>query len=192
MHAVEQIDYPGLIGEMAEAGMKGMPDVLFGKLGELGQPKTRNEVRYFWAALFNAARTNDPVWVWLCRAPHIRNFAPPEAEAHVMPVFMSNIPLPVIGGPDDAPYQPSEQPKQWPVEPTEENFREQVEVLDAYLRAEGEKNPDNFCKTIRDYVASFYHSGTGQMMTQIQLTEAGFHALATREGLDWLMKMYPA
>lgn len=187
MCAVEQIDYPSLVGQMVSVGMDGMADVLFGKLGELGQPKTKNEIRYFWAALFNAAKSNDGVWLWLCTAPRIRQFAPPEAEFHTMPQFARDIPLPVINGPDDEPYQPSEGPKQYSAEPTEENFREQVAMLDARLRVDGEK-PDNHCKTVQEYVKTFYHSGTGQMMAQVQLTEAGFHALATREGIDYLMK----
>jgi len=64
-------------------------------------------------------------------------------------------------------------------------------MLNARLRVEGEKNPDNRCKTFQEYVATFYYSGTGQMMAQVQLTEAGFHALATREGIDHLMTTYP-
>lgn len=191
MHTVEQVDYHGLVGQMASVRMDGMADVLFEKLGKLGQPKTKNEIRYFWAALFNAARSNDGVWLWLCTTPHIRQFAPPEAEFHTMPQFARDISLPVIGGPDDEPYQPSEGPKQYSVEPSEENFREQAAMLDARLRVEGEENPDNRCKTVQEYVATFYYSGTGQMLAQVQLTEAGFHALATREGIDYLMTTYP-
>lgn len=191
MYAVEQVDYRGLVSQMASVGMDGMADMLFGKLGELGQPKTKNEIRYFWAALFNAAKSNDGVWLWLSTAPHIRQFASPEAEFHTMPQFASDIPLPVIGGPDDEPYQPSEGPKQYSAEPSEENFREQTAMLDARLRVEGEKNPTNRCKTIQEYVATFYHSGTGQIMAQVQFTESGFHALATREGVDYLMTTYP-
>lgn len=190
MYPVEQIDYRGLVGQMAAAGMDGMADVLFGKLGELGQPKAKNEISYFWAALFNAAKSNDGVWLWLCTAPRIRQFAPPEAEFHTMPQFVNDIPLPVIGGPDDEPCQPSEGLKQYSAETTEENFREQAVMLDVRLRVEGEKNPTNCCKT-EEYVETFYHSGTGQMMAQVQLTEAGFHALATCEGIDYLMKTYP-
>ena len=80
MYAVEQIDYRGLVDQMASVGMDGMADVLFGKLGKLGLPKTKNEIRYFWAALFNAAKANDVVWLWLCTAPHIRQFAPPDCS----------------------------------------------------------------------------------------------------------------
>lgn len=190
MH-VEQIDYQDLVGQMASAGLDGMADVLSGRLGELGQPKTKNEIRYFWAALFNTAKSNDGVWLWLSTAPHIRQFAPPEAEFHTMPQFARDIPLPVIDGPDDEPYQPSEGPKQYSAEPTEANFRDQAAMLDARLRVDGEKNPTNRCKTVQDYVGTFYYSGTGQMMAQVQLTEAGFHALATRKGIDYLMTTYP-
>lgn len=192
MYVVEQIDHSGLVGQMASVGMDGMADVLFGKLRELGQPKTKNELCYFWASLFNAAKANDAVWLWLCTAPHIRQFAPPEAEFHIMPQFVSDVPLPpVIGGPDDEPYQPRTWSRNYSAEPTEENFREQATALDTHLRAEGEKNPDNRCQTIQSYVATFYYSGTGQMMVQVQLTEAGFHALATREGINYLMATYP-
>jgi len=191
MTAVEQIDYASLVTEMAAVGMDGMSEVLFKKLNELGQPKTKNEIRYFWSALFNASRANDAVWLWLCTAPHIRQFAPAEAKFNAIPQFASDIPLPVIGGPDDEPFEPSERPKQYPAEPTEENFREQAVMLDARLRVEGEKNPENRCKTIQEYVATFYGSGSGQIMAQVQLAEAGFHALATREGINYLMRTYP-
>lgn len=191
MYAVEKIDYQGLVNQMASVGMKEMSEVLFKKLGELDPPKMKNEVIYFWNSLFNAAKSNDGVWLWLCTAPHIRRFAPPEAEFHTMPCFASDLPLPIIGGPDDEPFQPSEGPKQYSAEPTEGNLLEQAAMLDAHLRIEGEENPTNRCKTVEEYVATFYYSGTGQMSAQVQLTEVGFHALATHQGIDYLMKTYP-
>ena len=189
--AVQQVDYPSLVSQMATAGIEGMGDVLFAKLGALGEPKFRNEIRYFWAALFNAAKANDVVWLWLCTAPHIRQFAPPEAQHHTLPQFASDISLPVIGGPDDEPFQAIERVKQYSAESTDENFLEQAAALDAHLRDEGQKRPSVRCKTIEQYVETFYYSGTGQMMAQVQLTEAGFHALATREGISYLMATYP-
>lgn len=191
MSQVQEVDYQGLVGDMAKAGMNNMADVLSEKLSRLPKPKTKNEVHYFWAALFNAAKAHDVVWLWLCTAPHIRHFAPLEAKFHAMPHFVSDMPLPVINGPDDEPLQPSQGPKQYPAEPTEENFREQAAMLDARLRVEGEKNPDNPCKNVREYVESFYSSGTGKMLASIQMTEAGFHALATDAGIMYLRKTYP-
>lgn len=171
---------------MASAGLDGMANVLVEVFSELGTPQTKNEVSYFWAALFNAARTNNLVWTWLCTRPHIRKFAPPKAKFHTVPQLAGNIPLPAIGGPDDEPYQPSERQKQYSAEPTEANFRKQAAVLDALLQAE-----EGEIKNIREYVASFYYSGTGKIVAQTQLMEAGFHALATRQGIDYLMKTYP-
>jgi len=191
MSQVTETDYESLARDMAQAGMDNMADVLSEKLRRLPKPKTKNEVRYFWAALFNAAKAHDAVWLWLCTAPHIRHFAPPEAKFRCMPQFVSDIPLPVINGPDDEPLQPSQGPKQYPDAPTEENFREQAVMLDARLRVEGEKNPDNHCKNVREYVESFYFSGTGKILASIQMTEAGFRALATDAGIRYLMETYP-
>lgn len=192
MYVVEQIDYRGLVRQMAAAGIDGMADVLFGKLGEIGQPKTQNEIRYFWVALFNAAKANDAVWLWLCTAPHIRHFAPAEAKAgHVFPQFAEDMGLPAIGGTDDEPFQPSERPKQYSAEPTLENLQDQATALDACLREEGKKNPSNRYKSIEEYVVSFYYSGTGRLCARVDLAEDGYHALATSEGIKWLMETYP-
>ena len=188
---VMELNYQDLVLEMAKAHIPDMEDVLSAKLKEIGQPKTKNEVRYFWGALFNAARVSGIVWVWLCTAPHIRRFAPSEAQLHIMPQFAGDIPLPVIGGPDDEPYQASEGPKQYPAEPTEENFREQTEVLDEYLREEAKKDPESRCKDAQGYVKTFYYSGTATMMASVQLIESGLNALATEAGLDYLRKTYP-
>ena len=81
--------------------------------------------------------------------------------------------------------------RNWPAEPTLENFREQAEDLDAFLRAAAKKNPSNRCRNIREYVETFYHSGSAQMHAQLQLSGSGYHAFATLEGLQWLREMYP-
>lgn len=191
-YAVQKFDYAGLVERMFEAGIDKMAEVLNSALAGLPKPQWENEKTYFWYSLFNAAREQDAVWLWLSTAPHIRQFAPPEVAAgHVYPQFASDLELPVIGGPDDQPAEKPKMPKQWSDEPTTENFRQQAEALDAFLQAEGQKNPSNACKTVADYVASFYYSGTGQMMARVQLTEAGYHALATQEGIRWLMETYP-
>ena len=188
---VKEVDYSALVTEMAEVGADNMGDVVFAKLHELGSPKWKNEIRFFWASLFNAAKVSDVVWLWLCVAPHIRRFGPYNPTNTVFPERVGDMPLPEIGGPDDELFEPTERPKQWSSELTEENFREQAEALDEFLRVEGEKNPENRCRNIEGYVSTFCHSGTGQMCAQMQLVEAGFHALATREGIDWLVANYP-
>ncbi len=187
---VQEVDYPALVVEMAAVGTGNMGDVVFAKLREIGSPKWKNEIRYFWTALFNAARESDVVWLWLCTAPHIRRFGPYNPTNTVFPERVDTMPLPEIGGPDDESFEPTERPKQWSSEPTEDNFREQAEALDEFLRAEGEKNPQNQCKSVADYVATFQNSGTGQMMARVQLMENGFHALATDEGISWLIANY--
>lgn len=191
-YAVQEFDYAGLVGQMADAGMERMASVLNEALAELPQPQWESEKQYFWLSLFNAAREQDAVWLWLCTQPHIRSFSPPAAKAgHVFPHFAEDMDRPVIGGPDDRPARKPALPRQWPAEPTERNFREQAADLDAFLRAEGKKNPSNRCKSAAEYVASFFYSGSGQIMAQVQLTEAGLHALATREGIKWLKETYP-
>jgi hypothetical protein len=194
VYAVQQIDYEGLVASMAHAGFgeNGMADVLAEQLGAIGKPQWENEIIYFWKALFNAARSNDAVWLWLMAQPHIRKFGQPGSEFHTSGQFVDNWGLPEIGGPNDQPYtEPTEKKEKFSAEPTEENFRTQAEHLDAYLRAEGEKNPGNACKTIAEYVASFYYSGTGRIHAQIQLIEGGYHALADEKGIEWLMATYP-
>ncbi len=192
--AVQQVDYEGLVAQMVQAGFgeDGMAKVLVEQLGKIGKPEWNNEIIYFWKALFNASRKNDAVWLWLSAQPHIRNFGTPGSDVYVFSQFTGEWELPEIGGPDDKPYQVSEEKgTKFPGEPTEGNFVAQAEHLDACLRAQAEKNPDNRCKNIAEYVATFYYSGTGQISARIQLVEGGYHALATDEGIRWLMNTYP-
>ena len=184
MHKVMKVSYRELVQRMIAAGLDGMGQVLIGQLDELGQPETKNEVRYFWAAFHNAVlETEDQsVWLWLVNSPHVRHFAtncggPME--------------LPEIGGPDDEPYVPTEGLKQWAAEPTEQNFIEQAAAFDNLLEEAGKENPENQCKTIAEYVSTWWHSSTGRMEAHVELVEGGFHALATQQGLDWLMATYP-
>lgn len=186
--AVQDVDYSTLVHKMDEAGIPGMADVLANTFEDLGSPKWQNELRYFWTALFNAAKEREIVWLWLCTQPQLEQFHP---VSTVYATLAPDLPLPEIGGPDDKPFVPAERPKQWPSESTEENLRQQAEALDSYLRAEGERKPENRCKSISDYVNSFRNSGTGQMSAQMQLSSAGYHALATPEGIDWLISNYP-
>lgn len=81
--------------------------------------------------------------------------------------------------------------QQWPMEPTLENFQAQAEYLNTFLRVEAEKNPSNVCKSIQEYVETFYWSGTAQMHARMQLSQSGYHALASLEGIQWLRETYP-
>jgi hypothetical protein len=190
-YPVETIDYSALVASMAAKGLDGMADVIAEQLGKLGKPVWANETTFFWRSLYNASRANDMVWLWLVTQPHVRNFSPAGAERYAMPGLAPEAKLPLIGGIDDTPYEARERPKQWPDDPTEGNLREQAVALDAYLKAEAESRPSNHCKCIDDYVATFYYSGSGQMLARTQLIESGFHALATEEGLRYLMETYP-
>lgn len=191
-YAVQELDYPDIIRRMAEADFQGMEEVLKAVLKALPKPHWQSEQRYFWIALFNAARENDLVWMWLMSQPHIRHFGPPGSMFHTSGRFCPVVELPEIGGVgDEWVVQGAKLPKRWPAEPTEENFRAQAAALDAKLRELGRKNPENVCKTVAQYVASFYFSGSGQGVARILLMEAGFLALATPKGIQWLMTTYP-
>lgn len=190
MRKVEQVDYMKLVADMAAAGM-GMEEVLNAQTRELGKPETKNEALYFWRALFNASRQNDAVWLFLMNLPQVRHIAPPEAQLHTSGIFVSELPLPVIGGEDDEPFVKAEGPKRWPAEPTEQNFIEQAAVLDSYLEEAGKECPENRCKSVAEYVETWWYSGTGRMEAAMQLFEGGYLALASDAGLEWLRATYP-
>ena len=190
-YLVERLDYPAIVEKLAKAGLNGMAAVVVGQLAKLDKPKWANELTFFWRSLYNAARTNDLVWFWLMTQPDIRNFAPTGAEHYTMPGLAPEAKLPLIGGIDDTPYEPTDGPKQWSTEPTEENLREQAIALDAFFRADVEKRPGKLFKCVDDYVATFYYSGTGKILARTQLTEVGFRALATEAGVQYLMDTYP-
>ncbi len=192
MHAVQEFDYAELVVKMADVGMTGMAEVIAGTLSTLPRPEWENERTYFWTALFNAARANDGVWLWLCAQPHIRHFAPKTSFVH--PQMVNDMELPEIGGSEDKRLDETEiePPKQWPVEPIEENFLTQAEALDQEIKIQTAICPERASvTTIQEYVAGWYHSGTGRMMAQVQLAELGLHALATPEGIDFLREAYP-
>lgn len=187
---VKDVDYKKLVEKMNEFEFLGMDIPLSAQLLELGTPSWENEITYFWKALFNAARENDKVWAWLATRPFIRIFDPSEG-VHVSGQFVEPWALPEIGGPDDKPFKKKDPPLQWPAEPTIKNFLVQCQQLDARLQAEALNNPNNRCKNIQEYVATFFYSETARTDAQIQITELGYHALATIEGIQWLMDQYP-
>lgn len=86
--------------------------------------------------------------------------------------------------------------KKWPAEATEENFREQAEAVDKFLKAEGEKDPTAECKNLTEFVDTMHHldndgkrlgvSGTARIHARMLLRENGFNALATEDGAKWL------
>lgn len=187
---VQDVDYQDLVKRMAEAGTNGMGEVLMNQLAQIGAPKTINEREYFWYALVNAARQTDIVWLWLVTRPEVQSVVPGEVTDFVHPEMTPVLKLPEVGGPYDKPIEKTEPIRRWPEEPTEENFRQQADALNQYLVDEGAKNPDNGCKTIAQYVASWYWSGTGRMAAGMQLASCGYNALATDQGLDWLRESY--
>jgi hypothetical protein len=76
---VKQVDYKGLVQEMALAGTNGdrMSEILAKRIGELG-PFTNEEAYYFWSALFReAAKSNRRVWLFLLSQPEVRALEPP-------------------------------------------------------------------------------------------------------------------
>ena len=77
--------------------------------------------------------------------------------------------------------------KQWPAEPTEEKFSEQAEALDEFLKAESKEDPTAKCKSATEFVDTFRNIGSGQMAAQMMLKANGFNALATLEGIQWLI-----
>ncbi len=190
--AVQRVDYAALVSAMAEAGLEGMGEVLNDQLTELPKPKWKSEPVYFWGALFNAARENDLVWLWLGTTPHIRHFASAQAQMHTTGRVVDAVELPEIGADgDEWIVDTPKPPKQWPSEPTEENFLAQAAALDKYLIDEGKKNPRNRCQTLKEFVATFYHSGSAQMNSRTMMFEGGYHAFACPEGTQWLRENYP-
>jgi len=78
----------------------------------------------------------------------------------------------------------------WPNEPTEENFIAQAEALDLQLRGEPgadyEKGHGNIQELARALVRC--EKGIdGWDLFQFQLCVSGFRALATPEGMQWLI-----
>lgn len=71
-YPVEVFNYAGLVEEMSQAGFEKMGEVLSHSLHNLPKAKWVNEKDYFWKSLFNAARSNDMVWLWLATQPYIR------------------------------------------------------------------------------------------------------------------------
>lgn len=192
--AVENLDYDALVGRMRIAGLDNMTGVLAEQTKALGTPQWANEITFFWRSLYNAARKegNEAVWLWFVTQPHIRHFAPAGAENYTIPACAPEATLPLIGGIDDTPYEPpAEQPKVWPAEPTPENLAEQTAALDKTLRELSEGREEVRCHNVAEYVATFYHSGTGQMLAKTQMVEYGFLALATDDGIAYLRATYP-
>lgn len=188
-YLVETFDYTGLVEKMADAGIKKMDEVLNKAFASLSKPKWEREKEYFWKALFNAARKEDTVWLWLATQPQLAQYDPSRG-LHTSGRFVNLWSLPEIGGPGDQLAQEARLPKQWSPKPTEANFLEQTEAFNQSLLTKEEKHPGNKCKTVWDYVATFYHSGSAQMSAKMQLAAAGFRALATQKGIEWLMKEY--
>ena len=102
---VEMIDYNKLVEKLKTVDVEEMMRVIIETLNCLGEPRTQNEIKYFWVSLFNAAKQDDNVWLWFSTIPYIRSFAPPNVRHWVLPHLLPDLPLPSIGGPDDKPYR---------------------------------------------------------------------------------------
>jgi hypothetical protein len=107
---VEMIDYNELVKKLKKAvEVEEMIGIIIQTLNGLGEPRTHNEIKYFWFALFNAAKQDDKVWLWFSTLPYIRRFAPPSVRHWVLPHLLPDLRLPPIGGPDDKPYRPGDE-----------------------------------------------------------------------------------
>jgi hypothetical protein len=189
MYPVQTLDYDGLVKEMAQENSMGMAMILSDALGTLPKPKLAAERDYFWKALHNASRRNLKVWLWLItQLPHLDT----AKGLHTDPYFNADWPLPEIR-PDgeliDKKAEAKAIPPQYPADPTEENFRGQVYVLEQYFRDHAD--PESVCHNVTEYVATFYYRGTAKMHAKQQLAAYGLNALATQEGIEWLMRNYP-
>jgi hypothetical protein len=60
----------------------------------------------------------------------------------------------------------------------------------AKAEAEGRGEEVN-CRTVPEYVATFYFSGTAGIQAQLQLENLGLKILATPEGIEYLRKRFP-
>jgi hypothetical protein len=101
---VEMIDYHKLVEKLEAVDVEEMIRIIIQTLNGLGEPRTQNEIKYFWFALFNAAKKDDNVWLWFSTIPYIRIFAPMSVKHWVLPHLLPDLTLPSIGGPDDKAY----------------------------------------------------------------------------------------
>lgn len=186
MVKVQEFDYAGLAQRMAAVDMSQYSAILNQALAELGSPQYETERTYFWRALANTTRHqaaengHHQVWLWLCT-----QFPGLNPTEFVFPQMVPDWELPEIRDTDPV-AKPIELPARMSAEPTEENFRAQADRLQAIL-----DERQGRVRSVREYVDTFRHSGTGQMSAQMQLSREGLLALATQEGIRWLIATYP-
>lgn len=182
---VEKIDYHKLVRDMAAAeNLIKMAAVLAKELTKLPKSRTKIQEDYFWKALHNASRKNEKVWLWI-----ISMYPAYDAGKgrFTIPSLSVDWRLPIIT-PDSQPATATAAPKQYPPEQTEKNFQEQANVLIQWFK--DNEDPGNRCNNIKEYVATFQGNGTGQVEAMMQLKAYGLNALATPEGVKWLIKTY--
>ena len=189
---VQRFNYAALVKKLAQAGQEKMPKVLDSELRELPKADFEAEREYFWKALHNAARQNTAVWLWF-----VTQFSQFDTGngLHIDPKSTSDWQLPEIdpnGEKIDWEAEAEAEQKNYPSEPTEENFLLQAAALEQYFKENTQ--PEDKCHNINEYVATLAYpggsSGTGKMSAKMQLAAAGFRALATDQGINWLIKNY--
>lgn len=189
MYPVQAFDYDGLVEKMARVELRDIIAILDKALGELPKPTRVGERDYFWKSLHNASRKNTAVWLWLVNQfPYVDT----GNGLHTDPYFTTDWLLPEIRSDEDLIDEEAEaktRPPQYPSEPTEENFRGQTYVLEQYFRDHSE--PGSRCRNVAEYVETFYYRGTAKWHARQQLATHGLYALATQEGIEWLMRNYP-
>lgn len=197
IYPVETFDYEKLIQQLGamfwEHRFNEMMSLINETMGELTKDSEwNNEGVYFFHSLYNAARKESHVRIWLATQPHLRNWAP----ENVGSLFVDEVPLlplPEIGGTNDKRRRDTisiERPK-FTSALTEENFEAQLEFFKQLIEYPELYNMNFESKSIQEWVNNFRYSGTGKQMAATILTENGCYALGTPEGIAWLIKKVP-
>lgn len=189
MYAVEKIDYDDLVRKLEKAKdiSAYLDEEIFMKLSK---PKWQNELFYFWIALAKAARNSDRVYHWFVLQPRFRHLVIEYGSLADWQLSIDRLILPNIGGLDDKPCKEPEEADQSLSKPTKENFQREVNKLDKIIQEQGKKDPGSECTNIQEWVRTLQGSGTGQIDARMLLIELGFNALATTEGILYLIKNY--
>jgi len=185
-HFLKSFDYDELVNKMAKAGVDRMLEVVTKTLMDFPTLTYESERVYFWKALCNASRKRDIVWLWIIAYNPALDIS---EGLSTNPAFVPDWELPELGqDEDELDIEAEAEFFSQHVEISEENFMKQAQGLEEWF----EKNakPSSFCHNLKEYVDTFRHSGTGKISAKNQLSEGGFLALATDEGIAWLIENY--
>ena len=186
-HFLRSFDYNALVEEMAEAGVNRMLEVVTKILMDFPILTYESERVYFWKALCNASRRKDVVWLWII------TYNPALDISEGLSTSPARIPdweLPELGQDEEELDIEAEAKSlsQCTEITSEENFLRQARELEEWFKKNA--RPASFCHNVREYVDTFRYSGTGKISAKVQLSEGGFLALATDEGIAWLIENY--